>query len=133
VPGQDGAVYLLGGGEGPSGVRVELAELWRHPGAGGTWSRVGARPRPRSVGSVAPARSGLLFTDETGTLWRLSPGGSFERLPDPVVDGAPVRAGPLFSGPGGRIISRPVGDIGGALLLVSADDGDSWLPTLVPG
>jgi hypothetical protein len=107
-------------------------ELWRHPAAGGTWSRVGAGPGPRSVGSVAPGRAGLLLTDETGTLWRLSPDGSFERLPDPVVDGAPVRAGPLFSGPGGRMISQPAGDIHGALLLVSADDGDSWLPTLIP-
>jgi hypothetical protein len=132
VPGQDGAVYLLGGREGRSGVRLELAELWRHPGAGGTWSRIGIRPGPRSVGSVAPGRSGLLLTDETGTLWRLSAGGSLDRLPDPVVDGAPVRAGPLFSGSGGRLISRPAGGIGRALLLVSADDGDSWLPTLVP-
>src|SRR5215218_4847368 len=90
VPGHDGAVYLLGGRDGPSEVGVRLAELWRHPGAGGTWSRVEARPGPRSVGSVAPARSGLLLTDQTGTLWRLSPGGSFERLPDPVVGGAPV-------------------------------------------
>jgi hypothetical protein len=134
VPGQDGSVYLLGGREGGSDVRVELAELWWHPGAGGTWSRVRARPGPRSIGSVAPGRSGLLLTEETGTLWRLSPVGSFERLPDPVVDGVPVRAGPLFSGPGGRMISLPaVGIGGGALLLVSADDGDSWLPTLVPG
>ena len=130
VPGQDGAVYLLGGREGLSGVGLEL---WWHPDAGGTWSRVDAGPRPQSVGSVAPGRSGLLLTDQPGTLWRLSPDGSFERLPDPVVDGAPVRAGSLFSGPGGRMISRPTGSIGGALLLVSADDGDSWLPTLVPG
>jgi hypothetical protein len=133
VAGQDGAVYLIGGREGSSAARVELAELWRQPGAGGTWSRVGARPRPRSVGSVAPGRSGLLFTEETGTLWRLSPAGSFERLPDPVVDGTPVRAGPLHSGPGGRTISEPDGGVAGALLLVSADDGESWLPTLVPG
>jgi hypothetical protein len=131
VPAQDGAVYLLGGRERSSGVRVELAELWRHPAAGGTWSRVGAQPRPRSVGSAVPGRSGLLLTDATGKLWRLAPGGSFERLPDPVVDGVPVRAGPLFSGPGGRLVSRPTGGIG-ATLLVSADDGDSWLPTLVP-
>ena len=130
VAGQDGAGYLLGGREGLSGVSVEL---WRHPAAGGTWRRVGAGPAPQSVGSVAPGRSGLLLTDETGTLWRLSPDGSFERLPDPVVDGAPVRAGPLFSGPGGRMISQPAADIRGALLLVSADDGDSWLPTLIPG
>jgi hypothetical protein len=133
VAGQDGAVYLLGGREGQAGVRVELAELWRHPAAGGTWSRVAARPRPRSVGSIAAGRSGLLLTDETGTLWRLSPSGSFQRLPDPVVDGAPVRAGPLFSGPGGRMISRPTRGIGGMLLLISADDGDSWLPTRIPG
>ncbi|MFL6130645.1 MAG: hypothetical protein ACJ73E_16480 [Mycobacteriales bacterium] len=133
VPGQDGTVYLIGGRQSQSGMRVELAELWRHPGAGGTWSRVAARPRPRSVGSVAAGRSALLLTDETGTLWRLPASGSFERLPDPVVDGAPVRAGPLFSGPGGRTISRPAGGIDGTLLLVSADDGDSWLPTLVPG
>jgi hypothetical protein len=131
VAGQDGSVYLVGGREGGSGVRVELAELWRHPGTGGNWSRVGTRPRPRSVGSVAPGRSGLLIVEETGTLWRLSPGGSFERLPDPVVNGLPVRPGPLFSGPG-RIITQPAGDSRGALLLVSADDGDSWLPTLVP-
>jgi hypothetical protein len=31
------------------------------------------------------------------------------------------------------MISRAAGSIEGALLLVSADDGDSWLPTLVPG
>jgi hypothetical protein len=131
VPGQDGTVYLLGGRERSSGVRVELAELWRHPGAGGTWSRVGAQPRPRSVGSVVPGPSGLLLTDATGKLWRMAPGGSFERLSDPVVDGASVRAGPLYSGPGGRLVSRPTGGVG-ATLLVSADDGDSWLPTLVP-
>jgi hypothetical protein len=82
---------------------------------------------------VAAGRSGLLLAEETGALWRLSAGGSFERLPDPVVDGTPLRAGPLFSGPGGRTISQPAGGIAGALLLVSADDGDSWLPTLVPG
>jgi hypothetical protein len=61
-----------------------------------------------------------------------SPEVNTERLPDPVVDGTPVRAGPLFSGAGGRIVSRPADAIDGALLLVSADDGDSWLPTLVP-
>jgi hypothetical protein len=49
-----------------------------------------------------------------------------------VVAGAPVRAGPVSSGPAGRTVSRPAGGVEGALLLVSADDGDSWLPTLVP-
>lgn len=132
VPGQDGSVYLVGGRQGGSRVRVELAELWRHAGTGGNWSRVGIRPGPRSVASVAPGRSGLLIVEETGTLWRLSAGGTIERLPDPVVDGLPVRPGPLFSGPG-RIITEPAaGDSRGALLLVSADDGDSWLPTLIP-
>ncbi|CAA9292156.1 MAG: hypothetical protein AVDCRST_MAG41-4456, partial [uncultured Corynebacteriales bacterium] len=132
VPGQDGTVHLLGGREGMSGVPVELAGVWWHPGTDGTWSRVGGPPGPRSVGSVAPGRSRLLFTDRTGALWRLAPGGSFELLPDPVVDGRPVRVGPLFSGPGNRIVGLPAGDIGGALLLVSVDDGDSWLPTLLP-
>ena len=132
VPAQDGGVYLLGGRRSPSTGGVVLAELWRQPGTGGSWSRVGRGPRPRSVGSVTPGRSGLVMTEETGALWRLSPGGSFERLPDPEVAGTPVRAGPLASGPSGRVVSRPPGGIAGALLLVSADDGDSWLPTLVP-
>ncbi|HEY6748185.1 MAG TPA: hypothetical protein VI357_21015 [Mycobacteriales bacterium] len=133
VPGQDGSVYLIAGRDGPSGPGgLELAELWWQPGTGGSWRRVSGRPGPRSVGSAVPGRSGLLVTEGGGALWRLSPGGSFERLPDPVVDGTPVRAGPLSSGAGGRIVSRPADGIGGALLLVSADDGDSWLPTLVP-
>jgi hypothetical protein len=132
VPAQDGAVYLLGGRRSPSTGGVVLAELWQHPGAGGSWSRVGRGPRPRSVGSVTPGRSGLVMTEDTGALWRLSPDGSFEQLPDPEVAGTPVRAGPLSSGPSGRVVSRPPGGSAGALLLVSADDGDSWLPTLVP-
>jgi hypothetical protein len=133
VPGQDGSVYLIAGRDGPVGPEgLGLAELWWQPGTGGGWRRVSARPGPRSVGSAVPGRSGLLVTDGGGALWRLSPGGSFERLPDPVVDGTPVRAGSLFSGSGGRIVSRPADGIDGALLLVSADDGDSWLPTLVP-
>jgi hypothetical protein len=132
VPAQDGGVYLLAGRTSPSTGGVALDGLWQHPGAGQGWSRVGGGPRPRSVGSVTPGRSGLVMTEDTGALWRLSPGGSFERLPDPQVAGTPVRAGPLASGPSGRVVSRPPGGVAGALLLVSADDGDSWLPTLVP-
>ena len=132
VPAQDGGVYLVSGRRSPSTGGVVLAELWRHPGSDGSWSRVGRGPRPRSVGSVTPSRSGLVMTEETGALWRLTPAGSFERLPDPEVAGTPVQAGPLVSGPSGRVVSWPPGGAAGALLLVSADDGDSWLPTLVP-
>jgi hypothetical protein len=132
VPAQDGGAYLLGGRRSPSTGGVVLAELWRQPGTGGSWGRVGRGPRPRSVGSVTAGRSGLVIAEETGALWRLSAGGSFERLPDPQVDGRPVRAGPLASGPSGRVVSRPPGGVAGALLLVSVDDGDSWLPTLAP-
>jgi hypothetical protein len=132
VPAQDGGAYLLGGRTSPSTGGLMLAGLWRQSGAGGNWNRVGGGPGPRSVGSVTSGRSGLVMTEESGALWRLSPGGSFERLPDPQVAGTPVRAGPLASGPSDRLVSRPPGGVAGALLLVSADDGDSWLPTLVP-
>ena len=130
VASRDGGAYLIGWDD----RRTRSVRVWRaQPMVSETWTRLDPGDGPRSIGSAVAGRNGLLVSETDGGVWRISTDGPARRLPEPQVDGVPVPAGPvLVAGPDGTLLSPVIGAQGQPLLLVSADDGESWLATGVP-
>jgi hypothetical protein len=124
-----GAVYLRVGGENHQDVAEEFTALWRY--AGGRWTDVTPRSRPRSALSLIMYGGLALITEESGGLWRLQPDGTLLRMPDPRSEGEPVRMGWLVAGPTGRLVGAGLAADGWTALLSSADGGNTW-DVLVP-
>lgn len=129
VAAQDGGASLLAGRPEPE--RPLLTGIWRAGPGSGRWRRLTVPSGLRAIRSAVAGRNGLVVTGASG-LWRVSPDGRVEQLPDPSVRGVTVSPTRLVAGPSGVVgwgLAPPLHDH----LLISADDGDSWLPVPVPG
>ncbi len=135
MSGRRGA-YLLGERDELPDVKSEFSELWQigdpaRPGA--TWTRATPVIRPRSAGSaVGTSDGGLLVEEDEGGVWRLEPGGTMRRLPDPVVAGHAVDPLNLRRGPGRTVLAQPAADLGETVVLVSERDGEGWRALVIP-
>lgn len=127
-----GGAYLVVGRDSRPDALNEFSELWRIGGPAGPWRPATPTTRPRSALSVLAGDRGLLVGEETGEVWRLRSDGSMRRLPDAVVDGVPIGPGYLVSGPSRVLVALPI-DPFRNVLLVSYDEGESWLVEKVPG
>ena len=127
-----GGAYLLVGRDSRPDVLNEFSELWSVDRPGGSWRPVDPGLRPRSAVSLVAGRRGLLVSEESGTVWRLRPGGSMSRLPDPVVDGQPHGPGRLVGGTGPLVLATPVDGPLPQTVLTSVDGGESWRAERLP-
>ena len=73
-------------------------------------------------------RRGLIVTEETGQLWRLLADGTRRRLPVDF-DGVLIPAGAPVTGPGRVLLGIPANqpDIGAPTVMLSYDEGETWL------
>jgi hypothetical protein len=126
-----GAFLLIGWDARPD-VLSEFSELWRvgdpaRPGA--AWRQVTPAVRPRSAVGLVAGRRGLIVTEETGQLWRLVADGTMRRLPPVDFDGVLIPAGAPVTGPGRVLLGIPANqpDIGAPTVMLSYDEGETWL------
>jgi hypothetical protein len=128
--------YLIGARYDRPDVKNDFAELWRigDPAApGAEWSRITPASRPASaMTAVGLAEGSLLFTEETGGLWRVSPTGE-THLVEADVSGTPLRPHAAYRGPGSLIYALDQPDGPALSVLVSDDDGRTWRRSILPG
>jgi hypothetical protein len=74
-------------------------------------------------------RRGLIVTEETGQLWRLVADGTMRRLPPVDFDGVLIPAGAPVTGSGRVLLGIPANqpDIGAPTVMLSYDEGETWL------
>ena len=130
--------YLLIGRDARPDVLNEFSELWRvgdptRPGA--AWRQVTPTVRPRSASGLLAVARGLLVREDAGELWRLLPDGTVRRLPPPTVDGLPFPPAVVVTGRSRVLlgIAANQADVGRPTVLVSYDDGESWLVEQIRG
>jgi hypothetical protein len=132
-----GACLLIGRDRGTD-VRNDFSELWRigdpsQPGA--AWRERTPAVRPRSAAGLLAGARGLLVREDTGKLWRLLSDGTMLRLPPVAFDGVPVAPAWLVTGPAALLIGivSNQADLGSPTVMISYDDGESWLVEQIRG
>jgi hypothetical protein len=138
VPDGGRGAYLLIGRDARPDVLDEFSELWRigdptRPGA--AWRQATPAVRPRSASGLVAGARGLIVQDDAGTLWRLVPGGAMRRLPPVDLDGVPVIPGFVVTGPGRALVAGAANqaDLGSPTVMISYDEGESWLVEQIRG
>ena len=83
----------------------------------------------RSAAVVVAGSRGLLLGGAEDPLWRLTSDGTARRLPAPVQDGMRLSPGIVVDGPARMLLATPYDPPapGPPTLLVSYDEGESWL------
>jgi hypothetical protein len=136
LPNGTGA-YLLGARhQGPEALN-DFAELWRigdPTAAGAVWTRITPPNRPKSAQTAVGLGDGsLLFAEEGGGLWRVTPTGEISAvLLD--VDGTPFRPTAVHRGSGSLLYAEDNGADRDRdhWLVVSHDDGRTWQRSAFP-
>ena len=130
--------YLMIGRDARPDVLDEFSELWRvgdptRPGA--AWRQVTPAVRPRSAAELVAADRGLLVREDTGELWRLEPDGTMRRLPPIDLDGLPIPPAVVVTGPARLLLGVAANqvDLGVPTVLVSYDEGETWLVEQIRG
>lgn len=130
--------YLMIGRDARPDVLDEFSELWRvgdptRPGA--AWRQVTPAVRPRSAAGLVAGARGLVVREDTGQLWRLEPDGTMRRLPPIDFDGVPVPPAVVVTGPARLLlgIAANQADLGVPTVLVSYDEGETWLVEQIRG
>jgi hypothetical protein len=106
-----GGAYLVGRRQDS-----RLPDVRRVDGPDGSWQRLTPPAGPNAAYSAVVGARGLLIGDENGQAWRLLASGRFRRLAE-----AP---GYLAGSPGGVLLGLSAIP---RTVLISYDDGDSWL------
>jgi len=121
--------YLIGARYDQLTVKNDLADLWRigdPTAAGAAWTRIALAIRPGSaLGAVAMTDGSLLFTEETGGAWRVTPTGDVSGAETPVA-GIPAQPYVITRGAGGPIYAREDPSAPAVSLVVSENEGRTW-------